>query len=70
VKAITGGELIWSYVSKKKLISNPGDTRCMLFVGLDIRKNYSEFAITDNDGRLIEHGRVENSFRGYEQILQ
>jgi len=33
----------------------------MLFVGLDIHKNYSEFAIMDNDGRLIEHGGVENS---------
>jgi transposase len=33
----------------------------MLFVGLDLHKNYSEFAIMDNDGRLIKHGRVENS---------
>jgi len=33
----------------------------MLFVGLGPHKNYSEFAIMDNDGRLIKHGRVENS---------
>jgi len=33
----------------------------MLFVGLDLHKDYSEFAIMDNDGRLIKHGRVENS---------
>jgi predicted transcriptional regulator len=33
----------------------------MLFVGLDLHNNYSEFAIMYNDGRLIKHGRVENS---------
>jgi transposase len=33
----------------------------MLFFGLNLHKNYSEFAVMDNDGRLIKHGRVENS---------
>jgi transposase len=31
----------------------------MLFVGFDLHKNYSEFAIMDNDGNLIEHRREE-----------
>ncbi len=33
----------------------------MLFVGLDLHKKYSEFAVMDIGGRLLRQGRIENT---------
>jgi len=33
----------------------------MLFVGLELHKRYSEFAVMDVTGRLLKQGRVENT---------
>ncbi len=40
----------------------------MLFVGLDLHKNYSEFAIMDNDGKIIEHGRMKNNLEDMDRF--
>jgi hypothetical protein len=32
-----------------------------MFVGLDLHKKYSEFAVMDVGGNLLRQGRIENS---------
>ena len=33
----------------------------MLFVGLDLHKKYSEYAVMDVGGKLLRQGRIENT---------
>jgi transposase len=39
-----------------------------MFVGLDLHKKYSEFAVMDNDGKLLKQGRIENTLDEMEKF--
>ena len=34
-----------------------------MFVGLDLHKSYSEYAVMDVAGNLLRQGRIENTLR-------
>ena len=54
-------------VSKTR-IRRGGDPDRMLFVGLDLHKKYSEFAIMDVGGNLLRQGRLENTLKYSEGV--
>jgi transposase len=45
----------------RKRIRRKGDSNSMLYVGLDLHKRYSEFAVMDVGGNLLKQGRIENN---------
>jgi transposase len=56
-------------VSKSR-IRRIGDPDHMLFVGLDLHKKYSEYAVMDIGGKLLRQGRIENTLEKMKEFSE